>query len=298
MTRNASRSRVTINNILFATDFSPASDRLLPYSLAIAKQYGSEVILTHVILPELSFLSEAWSPPLDPDQNVHRLQTDAEQRMAELGSSEGLDAVPHEAIVRTGEFREVLTELIEERTIELVVLATHAAGGLSKLLWGSMGESILRDVLCPVMIAGPNVARFAGDRFGRIVFATNFSDASARALRYAISMAQRHQAGLTMLHSVQSPRGGRDSDRLKKEAESNLLKLVPSDTELSCGVDVVVEFGDAGEVVLLVAELQSADLIIMGAHPARAASTYLPSTVHHVLQHSRCPVLTVRGDAG
>ena len=218
MTRNAALP--TINNILFATDFSPSSNRLLPHSLAIAKQYRSELILVHVILLEMSMMSEAWSPPLDPDQRFYRLQAAAEQRMAELSSSEFVNAVPHQTILRTGEFREMLPELIEERDIELVVLATHAAGGLKRLLWGSMAESILREVVCPVMIGGPNLVPFEGDRFGRIVFATSFSEASGHALLYALSIAQRHRAGLTMLHSIQSSQGVTDSNQLRRKQKT------------------------------------------------------------------------------
>lgn len=88
---------------------------------------------------------------------------------------------------------------------------------------------------------------------------------------------------------------GREADRLEEEAESNLLELIPPDTELPCGVDVVAEFGDPGEAVLRVAGSRGADLIVMGSRTIREASTYLPSTIHRVLMHSRCPVLAVRG---
>jgi nucleotide-binding universal stress UspA family protein len=135
MTRNTILSRVFLDTILVATDFSPSSDRVLPYALTIAKHYGSEVLLTHATLPELPMASEAWSPLLDPDQQTQRLQADAEQHMAELENSKVLHAVPHETIVRTGEFRQVLSELIAERDVNLVVIAPHAAGGLSKLVW-------------------------------------------------------------------------------------------------------------------------------------------------------------------
>jgi hypothetical protein len=36
--------RIAINNILFATDFSPHSNAALPYALAIAHQFRGEVI--------------------------------------------------------------------------------------------------------------------------------------------------------------------------------------------------------------------------------------------------------------
>ena len=40
------------NNLLLATDFSPASDRALGYAASLARHYSSAVYLTHVITLE------------------------------------------------------------------------------------------------------------------------------------------------------------------------------------------------------------------------------------------------------
>jgi nucleotide-binding universal stress UspA family protein len=36
-------------NILFATDFSPASNQALEYAASLARRYGSAIYLTHII---------------------------------------------------------------------------------------------------------------------------------------------------------------------------------------------------------------------------------------------------------
>ena len=46
------KSRVALKKIMLATDFSPASEAALPYALTIARQYGSELFVAHVISPE------------------------------------------------------------------------------------------------------------------------------------------------------------------------------------------------------------------------------------------------------
>ncbi len=44
---------VRLRNVLFATDFSAASERALNYALAIARRYESPLYVAHVIRPEL-----------------------------------------------------------------------------------------------------------------------------------------------------------------------------------------------------------------------------------------------------
>jgi nucleotide-binding universal stress UspA family protein len=47
------KGRVPLKNILFATDFSAASEVALPQALKIAAQYGTTLYIAHVICPEL-----------------------------------------------------------------------------------------------------------------------------------------------------------------------------------------------------------------------------------------------------
>ena len=48
--------RVALKRILLATDFSPASEAMLPYALTIARHYGSELFVAHVIPSEIADL--------------------------------------------------------------------------------------------------------------------------------------------------------------------------------------------------------------------------------------------------
>ena len=76
-----------------------------------------------------------------------------------------------------------------------------------------------------------------------------------------------------------------------------LHKVIPPDAEPWRETDFVVEFGNASDQILNVAQERNADLIVLGAKFAGhvAAATHLASaTAHTVVSHATCPVLTVR----
>jgi nucleotide-binding universal stress UspA family protein len=112
----------------------------------------------------------------------------------------------HEALFGTGDVWTVLSRLIRERDIDLVVLGTHGRTGARKLLMGSIAEKVFRHATCPVLTAGPNVSPNPEGkaRFQPILFATDFGKESLEALPFALHLAEKGRAQLTMLHVVDS----------------------------------------------------------------------------------------------
>jgi nucleotide-binding universal stress UspA family protein len=57
----------------------------------------------------------------------------------------------------------------------------------------------------------------------------------------------------------------------------------------------IVEAGDPGESIIVVAEEQNVDLIVVGSHDRNWLSRLLtPSVRNHLVDHAPCPVLVVR----
>jgi nucleotide-binding universal stress UspA family protein len=55
--------RIALQNMLFATDFSPCSDAALPYALSVARRYGATLHVAHVMPAEADLLfmaGENW----------------------------------------------------------------------------------------------------------------------------------------------------------------------------------------------------------------------------------------------
>lgn len=292
--------RITLSNILFATDFSPHSNAALPYALAIARQYGAKIYGAHVAAPE-DYLFTA--PDLWPAHVQQEMQLEQEVK-AHL--DEELRGVQHEALFGVGDVWEVVSRLIGKHDIDLLVVGTHGRTGARKLLMGSIAEKIFRQAACPVLSIGPNVCCSPGGeiKFHNIVLATDFGEESLASLRYAFSLAEEAQAKLTLLHVIDQPAAGIiDLEAVTASVMRQLKELVPPEAKAWCNVECVVEFGRQfalpAQRILEIAKDKAADLIILGVRPThRAMSTVThlaQTTAQHIVAHATCPVLTVRG---
>jgi len=288
--------RIAIDNILFATDFSPHSNAALPYALAIAHQFGAELYGAHVLSSDdyLFFAPEAWPAHL---QREEQLQQEAVARLEEQ-----LRGVPHKALCGVGDVWDVLCRLIGEHDIDLLVVGSRGHTGARKLFMGSVAEKIFRQASCPVLTVGPNVAHQQKSvaEFNQILLTTDFGEESLAAASYAVSLAQEHQARLSLLHVLERPRGG----TVDLESNSDLLirrlqGLIPPDIELWCHPEYFIEVGSPAERILQFSGAHGVDLIVMGVRPthgAVSAVTHLAhTTAQHIVAHAACPVLTVRG---
>lgn len=287
--------RIALNNILFATDFSPHSDAALPYALAITHQFGAKLYGAHVLSSSdyLFVAPEVW-PTLA--QQEEQLQQEALTRLEDQ-----LRGVPHEVLSGVGDVWDVLSRLIGEHDIDLLVVGTHGRTGARRLLMGSIAEKIFRLASCPVLTVGPNVVRQEKSmaKFSQILLLTDFGGESVAAAPYAISLAQEHQAHLSLLHVSERRVGMVDLESNSDFLVRRLQELVPKDAELWCHPEYFVEFGVPAERILQFSATHGADLIVMGVRPTQGAVgtvTHLAhTTAQHIVAHATCPVLTVRG---
>lgn len=304
-----SHAGISLKNILFATDFSEASQVALPYAAAIARRYDSQLHIAHITSPASYVIS---SQPGDQAtlESIHEAAlADARQRMKTLASH--LKTVPHHTYVREGEVWDSLSDLIQTNEIDLVVVGTHGRTGIEKLVLGSKAEEILRRATCPVLTVGPKIGGRAKPTaieneenlapveisLRQIVYSTDFSPESLAAAPFATSLAQEFQTKLTLLHVIEKYT---DMDRRPGPIDlalQRLEKLVPEEASLWCSPRPSVQFGPPADCILHEAQDSKADLIVLGVRTAAGklgAATHLPwATAHKVIAQAHCPVLTI-----
>lgn len=290
--------RIILNHILFLTDFSGASERAIPFVCEIAKEYGAKVTALHVLVPDvLTYMT--------PDSPSAAIELQKDSALAEMKQVENqLAGVPNKVLVLGGkEVWATLEPVLREDQVDLIVLGTSGRRGLQKLLLGSTAEEVFRRSPIPVMTIGPAADKSdqRGARWERVVFASDFTPESLRALPYAISFAEENNARLILLHVIEvwgQRKEGNKQGLTVAEAMHQLHEIIPPEAALWCRPETVVEHGEPAARILEVAKQKKADLIVLGIHGAShisVATRLEKSLAHMIVANASCPVLTVRG---
>jgi nucleotide-binding universal stress UspA family protein len=290
------KTHVSLKNILFATDYSPAANAALPYVTGIAARYGSKIFAVHVRTPEVygTALPESWPILAEAAEKIGREEA--------AGLKRRLGDIPHEVVIGEGDVWGVVSRIVKIRDIDLIIVGTRGRTGIGKVFLGSVAEAIFRQAPVPVLTVGPHTSAEAEKKLEmkEILFATDFSDSAQAAAAYAISLAQEHEARLTILHVIEKPAVG-EVVHPEQYVESTLRRLrglVPPEAELWCEPHLQVDQGAPADRILAMAEKRHADLIVLGMRKTDApmgVATHLGrATAHKIVSHATCPVLTVR----
>ncbi len=293
----AAPTRIKLQNILFATDFSPSAQAVLSHTLDLARRYGAALYTVNV-LPHMPFVEGAQP---DPEQ----IKLLAQQQMAALMGSGSLKDVKHKELIEEGDVPDVLSKLVRKHGIDLIVIGTGGRKGLGKLLLGSVAEEVFRNAECPVLTMGPHATRWKIDgNLQHILFATDFGPESLHGLPYAISLAEENRARLTLLHvapesgvALPEPEPGAmpvvDPSEVIASTEKQLRALIPEGTQLWHEPEYMVKFGPAAETIVTIAA-QTVDMIVLGVkRPALLTKHLGEGVAYKVACDAPCPVLSV-----
>ena len=153
----------------------------------------------------------------------------------------------------------------------------------------------------------------------RILFPTDLSENARYAFGYAVSLANRYGAAITILHVVEDISPTSDSlvisivgrkkwEELKKNKEQKILDTIQERLETFCeevgrGIpscpfvadEILVKIGNPVELILRQIEKSRCDLVVMGTHGHGViADAMMGSTSRRVSRRSKKPVLLVR----
>jgi len=284
----------------------------LGYAITLARHYGSELSIVHSIAPE-----RRDPIPLEPlPRELNRAWLEAERHMQDLVEAAPLRDLNHHSLLEQGPVWGVLASVIQREKIGLLVLGTRGRGGLKKLALGSVAEEVLRLAPCAALTIGPQVpvALPGGNEFRRILFASDFGPAAAKAFPYALSLAEDYRSQLVLLHLAPpmpapdlSPAAYGPSNyaaeefavwqhTMREEGKRKLQELLPLDSRLAADPQYAVGCDFLPEGILDVAASRQIELIVMGANRTSSpwAAAHLPwALTHAVISQAKCPVLTV-----
>ena len=292
---------VKIERVLCPVDFSEYSIRAYDYAYSLAKHYGAQLVIEHVVQPITVTYPYYGFPDVAAYDVYWNVSADAEKRLQELARKHNVNGVRPEWVVEKGVAPDAILSLAEERGANLIVMGTHGRRGLDRLAVGSVTERVIRRARCPVLTVRKPAHDFispdvAGDpvRLRKILLCTDFSAHSERALDYAFSLAMEYNAELTLLHVLEEAPAREDLRIATSEALNALKNATPKEASDWCNVQYVVRMGKPYQEIVQLAQESQSDLVILGVRGRNALDLALfGSTTHRVIQLGCCPVLAI-----
>jgi len=156
----------TIMVPLDGTDFSESALPLL--KKMISERSVKKVLLVRAVA---STPDMAVDTPLDPAivaaadaQN----RTEAERYLQRIALQMPWNGAQYETAVLVGQVPDVLIDYATESRADLLVLSSHARGGISRLIRGSLATRMLQSVDMPILLVGASGPRKRTLRFPHI----------------------------------------------------------------------------------------------------------------------------------
>ena len=285
---------IRIDKILCPVDFFPASDRAADYAINLAKNYGAELTLFHVVSP---ILGAAYEVPMNVEE-VIRNMTDSSKaqlkRMAERAASKGVSA---KSMVRTGDVDYEIQMQIARSKPDIVVMGTHGRKNFGRWFMGSHTERLLRHIPIPILTIGPGKKTTAPPAIRRILVTTDFSEGTPDAVGYAFSIAQECQAKVTLLHvvnDISADIAGVYREPLIRSIRGELETLVPKEAANWCDISARVETGLPVRRILDILKRERVDLLVMNIHgKGMLDRALLGSTAERLVRGAEIPVLLI-----
>jgi nucleotide-binding universal stress UspA family protein len=128
-----------MRRILVPLDASRWGERILPLVANVARAYGSEIVLLHV---------------LEPGNAAGGKRPTIEEIEAVLRAHEGkhFEHLKVRTLVHEGNPAAVILDTVGEDHPDLVALTTHGKSERSNWLFGSVASQVLRQCTCPLLV--------------------------------------------------------------------------------------------------------------------------------------------------
>ncbi len=292
-----------LERILCPIDFSEFSARAYRYALSVAEHYGAKVVALHVVelwrYPSAGFAASAALY----DEFCQAVCENGKERLREFVKNHTHNGIEPELVVHEGMAPDAILSCAQAQKADGIVMGTHGQRGFDRLMLGSVTDRVMRRASCPVLVVrNPPRDLMATDNEGRhvhrlrqILFCTDFSENSERALNYAISATEEYDAELTLLHVLEEVPSPAKTEKAIAAATEQLDKLIPPERRKSLKIKTAVRIGKPYRQIIQFAEEEQIDMVAMGVHGRGSLDlAVFGSTTYRVMQLGPCPVLAVR----
>lgn len=203
-----------MKTILVPIDFSENSKNAMDYAILLANKLKMKLLLLHAFHPSVvEAISDSYKIATHKPIGGTPKELKRELNIWGEAVTSSEKRLKCETVFAEGDLADVITELMEERDIDLIVMGTKGATGLKEVFMGSNTAKVIEEFSCPV-IAVPQGFQF--NDIKKIIFATDYHDSDIISIRFIIKLALLFDSELIVTHVAEGD--------LKPRFEEDLLQ--------------------------------------------------------------------------
>ena len=279
-----------MKRILVPLDGSPLSEAIVPLAETLARDYEAELILVRALRTLNS-----------PEAEV-KAQEEAEAYLRGLAARVEARGIPVTWKVWYDDPDRALADAARFNGVDLVTMTTHGRGGLSRLVFGSVAESLVRKATVPILLVRGQLTWQAGG-LGTILVPLDGSELSEAILPTVERLAGPFDLGIELVRAIE-PLPAYAAAEVSTARTEEMIALEESDAEQylrkvsapleakGLRVGQSVARGLAVDVILRRAAQVGVGLIAMSTHGRTGVGRLLVGSVaERVLHAAPVPIL-------
>lgn len=144
-----------MKKFLVPVDFSPVTGDVIESAAEFARAFGGRVMLLHVVQPPLMASARHALSAAVIEEAVAIAEEAAEKRLAALVKRLSKIELPCDSRVLTGRPADVILKEARRTRADYIIMGSHGAGKLRRLLLGSTASEVMRSATCGVILLPP-----------------------------------------------------------------------------------------------------------------------------------------------
>ncbi len=142
-----------IRRILVPLDGSRTAEQALPQAIELANENNSEIwLLQSVEFPEYWGEEYAGMHAMPSTVSIEEQEEAARAYLHQIADSLTSGQIPAQIVVTTGHAASAISDVVADNEIDLIVMSTHGRSGLSRWVFGSVAEKVVRLAECPIFL--------------------------------------------------------------------------------------------------------------------------------------------------
>lgn len=289
--------------IVVPTDFSDTAQTAVNLGAELAGYYKASLDLVNAV--DATVYAYAGYPFASLSKE---LVASAEEALNRVKLPKAADALRVSRYILSGNPAAEIVQHAKRHEADLIVVGTHGHGAVARFILGSVADRVLHEAPCPVIVTKLPKGQVKHNRkkpkpFSRILFPTDFSETSNKALQRAIALTKDFDAELFLLHVVDDTLISTHVDEerqivlkeLRRHALDEMQKQLPAELVQHFETVAAVKRGEPGKQICAFAETHGCDLIVMGSHGRTGVGRLLLGSVaDKVVRRANCAVFIER----